>query len=188
MLVTFGDPRKGGVVVMRRLGMIVALCTLLGMVGGVVTGTPALAGRGPKWEFLPAKPFTLPAGFCGFKVRVTIPVNKEYSKILKSSDGSMITLITGAARLSYTNLSTGKTITANESGPAKTTVNPDGSAVVASKGHTGFFLRPARAKRFGLPTVSVTAGPLTASFAADGSLTSVSFHGHVLVDVCAALS
>ena len=125
---------------MRRLGMIVALCTLLGMVGGVVTGTPALAGRGPKWEFLPAKPFTLPAAFCGFKVRVTIPVNKEYSKILKSSDGSMITLITGAARLSYTNLSTGKTITANESGPAKTTVNPDGSAVVAFKGHTGFFL------------------------------------------------
>jgi hypothetical protein len=173
---------------MRRLGMIVALGTLLGMLGGVVTGTPALAGRGPKWEFLPAKPFTVPAAFCGFKVRVTFPVNKEYSKILKSSDGSMITLVTGALKVSYTNLSTGKSITVNESGPSKTTANPDGSAVIAFKGHTGFFLSPAQAKQFGLPTVSVTAGPITASFAADGSLTSVSFHGHVLTDVCAALS
>ena len=36
---------------MRRLGVIVALGALLGMLGGVVTGSPALAGRGPKWVF-----------------------------------------------------------------------------------------------------------------------------------------
>jgi hypothetical protein len=36
--------------------------------------------------------------------------------------------------------------------------------------------------------VSVTAGNLTFSGAANGTLTSVSLNGHVLVDVCAALS
>ncbi len=35
---------------MRRLGVIVALGTMLGMFGGVVTASPAVAGRGPKWE------------------------------------------------------------------------------------------------------------------------------------------
>jgi hypothetical protein len=59
---------------------------------------------------------------------------------------------------------------------------------VVAKGRTGNFLSPADAKRFGLPTVSVTAGTLTGSIAPDGSITSLSLHGHVLVDVCAALS
>jgi hypothetical protein len=36
--------------------------------------------------------------------------------------------------------------------------------------------------------VSVIAGALTTSMAADGTLTSLSLNGHVLVDVCAALS
>jgi hypothetical protein len=58
--------------------------------------------------------------------------------------------------------------------------------------HTGlnglFFLTPANAQRFGLPTVSVTAGKLAFSVAADGIITSLSLDGHVAVDVCAALS
>jgi hypothetical protein len=66
-------------------------------------------------------------------------------------------------------------------------MHPDGSFTVASKGHNGIFLAPADQKRFGLPGVSVTAGALTQSFAASGR-TSLSLKGHVLVDVCAALS
>jgi hypothetical protein len=84
------DPRKvtakWGVIAMRRLGVIVALGTLLGVLGGVVTATPAFA-RGPKWHFAAAKPFTLPALFCGFKVRVTPVVDKSFFKVLKTSDG-----------------------------------------------------------------------------------------------------
>jgi hypothetical protein len=56
--------------------------------GRVVTASPALAGRGPKWQ--PpgsAPPFTLPASFCGFKLRVAVPVNKEFTKVLKAADG-----------------------------------------------------------------------------------------------------
>jgi hypothetical protein len=117
-------PRRGGrevgVIAMRRLGVIVALGALLSMFGGVVTASPALA-RGPKWQFQPKSPMTLPAALCGFEVRVTPLVNREFAKILKASDGSMIVLYTGAVIASYTNLETGKTITENVSGPAKIT-------------------------------------------------------------------
>jgi hypothetical protein len=172
---------------MRRWGVIVALGALLGMFGGVVTASPALA-RGPKWQFLPAAPFTLPAEFCGFQVQVTPQVNNRFEKLLKASDGSMILLHTGFLSVSYTNLESGKSITENVSGPLKITVFPDGSVTVADKGRTSVFLDPADAQRFGLPTVAVTAGALTGSMAPDGSLTSLTLHGHVLVNVCAALS
>ena len=59
---------------MRRLSVIVGLGALLGTFGGVVTASPAFAGRGPKWHLVTAKPFTLPAAFCGFKIRVASPV------------------------------------------------------------------------------------------------------------------
>jgi hypothetical protein len=179
---------RSGVIAMRRVGVIVALGALLGMLGGVVTAAPALA-RGPKWQFQPVPPaITLPAVFCGFKVRVTFPVDREFAKILKASDGSMTTLGTGSLFASFTSLATGKTITENISGPAKFIVSPDGSVTELARGLNSPVLTPADAARFGLPTVSVTAGALTVSRAPDGSITSLSLRGHVLVDVCAALS
>jgi hypothetical protein len=173
---------------MRRLGVIVALSAMLGMLGGVVTASPALAGRGHKWQFLPAQPFTVPANSCGFKIRVTPVVNNRFSKLLKTLDGSMIFLHTGFFSASYQNLQTGKTITENVPGPVKITVFSDGSVTLAVKGRSSLFLDPADARRFGLPTVAVTAGALTGSIASDGSITSLSLHGHILVNVCAALS
>ena len=176
---------------MRRLGVIVALGALLGMLAGVVTATPALAGgRGDGWHIVPTPPegFTVPASFCGFKIHVTFPVSKEYAKLLKAADGSMITLVTGSLRFTFTHLSTGTAITENVSGPGKIITHADGSATVTAKGHNGDFLTPAQAKQFGLPPVSVTAGALTTTLAPDGTETSVTLKGHVLVDVCAALS
>ena len=175
----------------RRLGVIVALGALLGMLSGVLTASPALAGRGPKW--LPptpgGPPFTLPALFCGFKLRVAFPVNKEYTKVLKAADGTKTFLFTGAVTAAYTNLQTGKTITVPENGPGEATIHPDGSITEVHTGRNGpFVLTPAHAKQFGLPTVSVTAGRLAFSANAAGSVTSLSLHGHVLVDVCATLN
>ena len=46
-----------GVIAVRRLGVIVALGALLGMLGGAVTASPALAGRGPGWSIGPVEPF-----------------------------------------------------------------------------------------------------------------------------------
>jgi hypothetical protein len=181
-------PRRG-VIFMRRLGVIVALGALLCVLGGVVTASPALAGRGPQWQPPSGEPFTLPALFCGFEVRVAFPVNEEFTKILKTSDGSTTFLFTGAVETSFTNLQTGKTITENTPGPGEATIHPDGSITEVHTGRNGpFILTPAHAKRFGLPTVSMTAGKLAFSVAADGTITSLSLDGHVLVDVCAALS
>jgi hypothetical protein len=181
---------------MRRIGVIVALGALLGMLGGVVTASPALADRGPKWEIVPTpEPFTLPGGedpstdFCAFGVEVTIPVNRQYSKLLKT-DGSVFTfLVTGSLTASFTNVDTGKTISQNISGPSKVTV-VDGSIVgVAFKGLTLLAVERGRAQHFGLPPVSVIAGNLTVSVARQPPIfTEVSLRGHVLVDICAALS
>ena len=99
----------------------------------------------------------------------------------------MTSLINGSVKTTFTNLSTGKTINANTSGPAKTE-SADGSLVFASKGLTAIALEPPDAKRFGLPTLFVSAGSVTLSFTAEGDTTSVSLHGHVLINVCAALS
>jgi hypothetical protein len=138
-------------------------------------------------SFGPATPFTLSASHCGFKVRVTPVVNKEYTKILKTADGFMTFLFTGSFSASFTNLQTGKTITENMSGPGKATIHSDGSRTEVHTGRNGpFVLSSADAKRFGLPTVSVTAGRLAFSIAPNEAMTSL--HGHVLVDVCAALS
>jgi len=100
----------------------------------------------------------------------------------------VITLVTGSLRATYTNLSTGKAITENVSGPGKIITHADGSATITAKGHNENFLTAAQAQRFGLPPVSVTAGALTTTLAADGTETSVTLKGHVLVNVCAALS
>ena len=67
-------------------------------------------------------------------------------------------------------------------------VSPDGSVTELEKGLNGLALTSADAARFGLPAVSVTAGARTVSIAPDGTITSLSLQGHVLVDVCAALS
>jgi hypothetical protein len=171
---------------MRRFGVIVALGAMLGMFTGVVTASPALAAR-PKWGLLQAAPGTLPKSFCGFRVGVAYPVNKEYAKLLKSADGSFTVLDTGSLKVSLTNLSTGKAITVNASGPGKATIYADGSIADVATGHDLAAFAPADAKRFGIPTVSVITGRTTSSVAADGTFTSFIVKGHVLLDVCAAL-
>jgi hypothetical protein len=168
--------------------MIVALGALVGVLGGLMPAGPALAGRGPKWEFLPADPFTLPADFCGFEIGLSFPVDREYSKILKASDGTMIILTTGSLIVVATNLSNGKTLTSNISGPAKVTTFPDGSVMTSEQGFAGIVLSPADAQRFGVPAVGVTSGLQTQTIDADGNVTSFSLAGRVVLDTCAALS
>jgi hypothetical protein len=145
---------------MRRLGVIVALGAMLGIFAEVVTASPALAGRGHKWQVFSSPTFTLPADACGFRVRVKPVASKEFIKVLKTADGSMTELLTGKFRQSYTNLSTGKAITENASASAKLTTNADGSGTVVSRGRTPSFFTPAEASRFGLPTVSILTGRL----------------------------
>jgi len=172
---------------MRRLTALAALGTILAICPAALTASPALAGRGPEWQLVPVRPFTFDARYCGFRVHASFPVHQEYSKILKAADGSMTTLVTGALTATFTNLRTGKAITENLSGPGKVTVAPDGPVTVTEKGHNGLFFLPADARRFGLPTLTVTTGPVTESIAPPGIITSLTRRGHILVDICAAL-
>ena len=175
---------------MRRTGVIIALSALLGLFGGVVTASPALAdGRGGGWQVVPVPPtVTVDPVFCGFEIQATLLAGKEFAKALKTADGSMALLVTGTLKASLTNPANGKTITENLSGPFKQIVFPDGSVTFLGKGHQFFLLTPADAARFGLPGFFVSAGALTATGPPDGTITSLSLDGHVLVDVCAALS
>ena len=174
----------------RRAGVVVALGALLGMLGGAVTTSPALAdGRGGGWQFMSLPPtFTVDPVFCGFGIQGTTLVNQGFVKELKTADGSMVFLTTGAAKLSLTNPANGKTITANISGPIKEIAFPDGSVTFVGKGHQFNLLAPADAARFGLPGFFVSAGGLTLAVAADGTIASLSMDGNVLMDVCTALS
>jgi hypothetical protein len=178
-----------GVVAVRRLGVIVALGALLGLFAGVVAAVPALAGgRGDGWKFAPAAPFTLPAEFCGFAVYVNPVAFKGFTKEFKTKDGTTAFLSTGTFKESLTNVDTGKTITENISGPATATVFPDHSVTLTFRGLGQIIFTPNIAARFGTPTVFLTAGRVTASFAPDGNITSFSLKGRVRLDVCAALS
>jgi hypothetical protein len=169
--------------------VLVALGAVVSMTAGLMTADPARAGRGPKWQMGVAEPFTLPADYCGFPIEFSWPMLKEYSKVLKAADGSMIVLTTGVDKIVATNVTTGKTLPPqNISGPAKVTTFPDGSVTFSSKGISGFILSPADAERFGMPTVGATAGAQTETIDADGDVTSFSLQGHVVVDTCAALS
>jgi hypothetical protein len=171
---------------MRRFGVIVALGALLGMLGGAVMASPALA-RGDGWQFVPVDPtFTVDQSFCGFAIQGTHTTDNEFVKALKTAGGSMAFLFTGALKSSLT--ANGKTINLNVSGPYKETVFPDGSAAFRGTGPQVNLLTPADAARFGVPVFFVSAGPETLTVDAAGNITSLSLGGTVLVDVCAALS
>jgi hypothetical protein len=169
----------------------VALGALLTALGGVVTAAPALAvgGRGDGWVYQDFGPgFT--TDNCGFRIVATQDVDNVFMKTLTAPDGSMIMLFTGAAKITWTNPANGKSVSTNVSGPAKTIVSPDGTtATFQMMGPGPVDLMPADAARLGLPApVFVFAGKGTASVDAAGNITSASLVGHILVNVCAALS
>src|SRR5262249_61695566 len=70
---THGDRGVEAVIAMKRLGVIVALGALLGMLAGGVTASPALADRGPKWQPPRGPPLTLPPLDRRFQSRGALP-------------------------------------------------------------------------------------------------------------------
>src|SRR5260370_17380121 len=94
--------------------------------GILIQATPAAANNDPHRSFAAATPFDLPATFCGFAVHFAFPVDKEYSTITITADGSTVIKTTGSLFVSLTNNATGKSITVNASGPGTVTIAPDG--------------------------------------------------------------
>jgi hypothetical protein len=67
-------------------------------------------------------------------------------------------------------------------------MNPDGTATFVSTGPMPIDLMPADAARLGLPAVFVFTGRGTALLDAFGNIISASMDGHILVNLCTALS
>jgi len=174
---------------MRRVGVIMALGALLGMLGAVVTAGPVLAvgSRGDGWMYqnFGQPP---PTTNCGFQINLTQDVDNVFMKALTAPDGSMIFLSTGAAKITFTNPANGKSITENTSAAAKVTVNPDNTATFTTMGPAPVDLTPADGARLGLPAVFIFTGRGTAALDAAGNIISASMDGHILVNLCAALS
>ena len=168
---------------MRRLVAILSISVLLG-----VAAPPSASARGPKWVFLPADPLTLPAS-CSFPVVVDFVTNKEFGKATENPDGSIDVRITGSLIAEATNTDTGESVVMNASGPGTLHFLPDGSLTVAAQGHTFEFFLADEVEALGLPSaIFLWAGPTHLTVGADGIATSATFRGHMLLDVCSALS
>jgi len=179
-------------IAMRRLGVIVALGALLGMTGGVAAAAPALAGgRGDGWQFQSEllQTFNLPADFCGFPIVFKYDVINAFGKEFTAPDGSTFLLFNGSLKGTFTNPANGKSISVNVPSPTKATISPDGMTItLVGTGPIPSILTPADAAVLGVPPVSLFAGRITATLDADGNMISGSLVGHVLVNICAALS
>jgi hypothetical protein len=125
---------------------------------------------------VPFETVELPAGtFCSFAVLVELPEHKVTAKTFPPEpNGDVVQLSTGHLVARYTNLSTGKSITYNISGPTRVTFHADGSVTLELPGPQGFI-------------GFINWGQLVVEISPDGVLTIIKQTGHA-EDICAALS
>jgi hypothetical protein len=167
---------------MRKLFLAwVAVATVL------FGATAASANSDPHRMFLPAGPFDIPAGVCTFPVHVDVPMNNEYAKVTTLPDGSTQYDITGAFKVTLTNVATGKMLSLNISGP-QTIVFPASGSILSADLYGASLVYVTNGASFGLPNLMLTAGPF--SYTTDTSndtIVSVTRAPQVRTDVCAAL-
>ncbi|HET9673272.1 MAG TPA: hypothetical protein VFP31_00560 [Gaiellaceae bacterium] len=138
---------------------------------------PAAAAEMPSREPAPAADFS--GQFCkDFRVGVHVVQNKEFFTVFSSGAA----LITGVLKVEVTNLSTGKTLALNISGPG--TFSPDGSTAAA---HGTWMLFGEAGQMPGPdPGMLLVTGSTSLVFGPAG-LTSISTRGRT-EDLCAALA
>jgi len=181
--------KEQGVIAMRRVGLIVALGALLGLLAGTAAASPALAGgRGGGWNYDPPYSMNFDAADCGFPLQSTQPVSKAFTESYTAPDGSMIFFTTGVSQTTWTNPANGKSITTKESGNFTVTFYADGTFSAVQNGTGAFALDSTDAARFGLPGIFEAAGKVTIKMDANGNFTSITVDGRVSVNICAALS
>jgi hypothetical protein len=161
------------------------------MVTAMAVAAGLLAGAGPASAGSKREPVVLTDAVAscasrGFDVLISAVRNKEYQTATPLPDGSTLLHITGSLVSRLTNVTTGKAITVNTSGPAKLTFHPDGSFEVDGTG-AGLLPLGAAAAPFGLPELALTKGHLQISFGPSGEVKSLSMRGNV-TDLCAALA
>jgi hypothetical protein len=139
----------------------------------VLTAASVAAADPPDRTYAPAPTFT--GEFCpGIQVQITFPVNQEYS--ITFSNGAVIT--TGRLVAQVKNLSTGKSVVVNASGPGL--LAEDGRFTL--RGETLVFLTPGQIGPGSPATTYILSGVL--DFAPDGTVTQT---GHV-TDICSQIT
>jgi hypothetical protein len=140
----------------------------------VVLAAASVAAADPPTR-TPAPAPTFTGEFCpGVQVQITFPVNQEYSIIF--SNGAIIT--TGRLVAQVKNLSTGKSVVVNASGPGMVAQN----GRFTLRGETLVFLTPGQIGPGTPATTYILSGVL--DFAPDGTVTQT---GHV-TDICSQIT
>ena len=112
-------------------------------------------------------PFDVGPQVCGFPIHVGIVSDKEYfTHQTTLADGTLIQQVNGKLVISLTNVSTGKTIVTNESGPGTFTSYPDGSFVFEGLGLSFNFFGPIGQANTGEPGLVLTSGHVVVHFSA----------------------
>src|SRR5262249_48138768 len=107
--------------------------------------------------------FTLPAsaGFCPFDIYQQPVGNKEKIATFYGQAGEVrLQIITGVNKWTFTNLSTGKVVEFNASGPGRFFVQPGSDTVLAETGGVSFFYIPNPPP--GIPKLPLTTGRVVA--------------------------
>jgi len=78
-------------------------------------------------------------GACAFPVEFKLVTSREYEvKTSTGTDGTVTSRVTGSLVVTATNLSNGKSMTLNVSGPSTAVVAADGSLTISAEGRTLF--------------------------------------------------
>ena len=168
----------------RRSRLVLITLTLVSLL--FISNLVSIAAANPPTkEPLPAAPFTV-TGKCDFDVLIEPLTNKEVLTTFFDKEGNeRFFLITGSLKERLTNLSTGKSVDLNISGPLQLIPQPDGSQIVITLGAALYIFEPGVAPN--LPLLALIHGRTVAEFDAAGNFTLLSVRGHV-EDVCAALA
>lgn len=161
----------------RLLGTVIALVAIMAV------AIPA-AADGPTKAPIINTPGELD-GFCSFPINVTFPVNDETMKTFYDSAGNPVrTLNDGRLVVTFTNMTTGKTVTENLSGPGQILYNvPAGSNTITFLGNSGVFIQGASG-----PMLLLTSGKVVVVAATLTSLGSLVSAVGRETNICSLLS
>lgn len=119
---------------MRKL-----LAAAVGIFALVAMATPATAAEVTRTPLPSTGTVSLPRPFpCTFDVRLDLANHETLTSFFDNNGQLVKRVISGSSFGTFTNLSSGKTINANLSGPAQIDVNRDGSRTITVDGPQGF--------------------------------------------------
>jgi hypothetical protein len=171
---------------MKRIKIFVALL-VCGM--AIMLSTSSLAFASGKPTRAPRLPGSadFPAGLaCSFEVGIQTLTTKEVTTTFPAEEnGDVVRLVTGYVVQRFTNVGTGKSMSANVSGPGTIVFHPDGSVTISAEGPSILILFPGDIPSG--PSFVINDGQYVVNITPSGQFI-VQKQTGTQFDVCAALS